>query len=147
LNRLPAKVPLRAAILESGKALHLYAARPWTCLAAIGLTILSHLAYYCSYYCAMRSLHAAGGKTVGFFDFICLMPLVNTITGLPVSLGGLGVRETLFQKLLGDLAGVPAAPAALGASLGYAVQASWGLLGGAAYLLVPFGKKSRAKSR
>ncbi|HEY2711099.1 MAG TPA: lysylphosphatidylglycerol synthase transmembrane domain-containing protein [Chthoniobacterales bacterium] len=140
LNRLPKKFPLRATILESGRALRLYAARPWTCLAAVGLTMLSHLAYYFSYYCAMRSLHAAG-NTAGLFDFICVMPLVNTITGVPVSLGGLGVRETLFQKLLGDLAGVPAAPAALSASLGYAVQASWGLLGGLAYLLVPFGKR------
>ncbi len=145
LNRLPEKFPFRATIWESGKALHLYAARPWICLAAIGLTILSHLAYYFSYYCAMHSLHAAG-KTAGLFDFICVMPLVNTITGVPVSLGGVGVRETLFQKLLGDLAGMPAAPAALGASLGYAVQASWGLLGGLAYLLVPFGK-GRVTSR
>ena len=95
----------------------------------------------------MHSLEAVGGKTVGLLDFVCLLPLVNTITGLPVSLGGLGVRETLFQKLLGDLAGMPAAPAALGASLGYAVQASWGLLGGMAYLFLPFGKRERARRR
>ncbi len=147
LDRLPGKFPLRSTILESGKAIHLYAARPWTCLAAVGLTILSHLSYYLTYYCAMHSLHAASVKTAGLFDFICVMPLVNTITGVPVSLGGVGVRETLFQKLLGDLAGVPAAPAALAASLGYAVQASWGLLGGLAYLLVPFGKRRVTRRR
>jgi hypothetical protein len=147
LNRLPEKFPFHTMISDSSKALRLYAARPWACLAAVGLTILSHLVYYTSYYCAMRSLHAAGGNSVGFFDFICLMPLVNTITGLPVSLGGLGVRETLFQKLLGDLAGVAPAPAALGASLGYAVQASWGLLGGVAYLCVPFGRRRGTKIR
>jgi uncharacterized membrane protein YbhN (UPF0104 family) len=147
LGRLPRSLPLRHAIVESGKALRLYARRPWMTLGAVGLTVLSHLAYYVSYYCAMRSLHAVGGEAVGFLDFICLMPIVNTITGVPVSLGGLGVRETLFQKLLGDLAGMPAAPAALGASLGYAVQASWGLLGGLAYLAVPFGKGRATKSR
>jgi hypothetical protein len=67
---------------------------------------------------------------------MAIMPLVNTITSLPISLGGVGVRETLFQELLGNLAHVPAAIAAFSASLGFAVQASWGLCGAAAYLLL-----------
>jgi hypothetical protein len=79
-------------------------------------------------------------------DFMSIMPLVNSITGVPISFGGVGLRETLFQKLLGDLAGMPLASAALAASLGYALQASWGVLGGLAYLLVPFGKGQKARS-
>ncbi len=55
-------------------------------------------------------------------DFLSIMPLVNTITGVPISFGGVGVRETLFQALLGQLAHVPAAAAALSASLGYTVK-------------------------
>ncbi len=66
---------------------------------------------------------------------LSIMPLVNTVTSVPVSFGGAGVRETLFQQLLGNLAHVPAAIAALSASLGFAIQASWGLLGAAVYLL------------
>jgi hypothetical protein len=41
---------------------------------------------------------------------------------------------------------MPLASAALAASLGYALQASWGVLGGLAYLLVPFGKGQKARS-
>ena len=41
-------------------------------------------------------------------DFLSIMPLVNTITGIPISFGGVGVRETLFQTLLEQLAHVPA---------------------------------------
>jgi hypothetical protein len=63
------------------------------------------------------------------------MPLVNTVTSVPISFGGAGVRETLFQQLLGNLAHVPEAIAAFSASLGFAIQASWGLLGAAVYLL------------
>jgi sugar (pentulose or hexulose) kinase len=77
-------------------------------------------------------------------DFISIMPLVNTITGVPISFGGVGVRETLFQKLLGDLVGMPKATAALSASLGFAIQACWGVLGGAAYLFLPFGKRGKS---
>jgi glycosyltransferase 2 family protein len=63
------------------------------------------------------------------------MPLVNTVTALPVSFGGVGVRETLFQELLGNLAHVPSPIAAVSASLGFVIQASWGLLGAAVFLL------------
>lgn len=143
LNRLPKSFPFQKAIVESGDALRLYGRQPWICSAALGLTILSHLAYYLSYYCAARSLHGAAGRSPGLIDFVSIMPLVNTITGLPISFGGVGLRETLFQKLLGHLAGVPTAVGALAASLGYAIQVSWGLIGGASYLLVPFGKQRR----
>jgi hypothetical protein len=62
------------------------------------------------------------------------MPLVNTITGVPISFGGVGVRETLFQQLLGNLAQVPAALAAITATLGFVIQASWGSVGGIAFI-------------
>jgi glycosyltransferase 2 family protein len=59
------------------------------------------------------------------------MPLVDTIISVPVSLGGVGVRETLFQELLGTLAHVPPALAAFTASLGFAIQGCWGFVGAA----------------
>jgi hypothetical protein len=45
------------------------------------------------------------------------------------------VRETLFQELLGNLARVPPALAAITASLGFAIQAAWGLVGAALFLM------------
>ena len=140
LDRLPRKLPFRRGIRKAGAAVDLYASRPGVCGWALGLTILSHLVYYLTYYCAAASLHRAAGMTPRLLDFISIMPLVNSITGVPISFGGVGLRETLFQRLLGDLAGMPLAPAALAASLGYAIQASWGVLGGLAYLLIPFGR-------
>jgi len=146
LNRLPKKVPFRRGILKAGAAVNLYASRPGVCAGALALTILSHLGYYLTYYCAAASLHRAAGMTPHVLDFISIMPLVNSITGVPISFGGVGLRETLFQKLLGNLAGMPLAPAALGASLGYALQASWGILGGLAYLLIPFDRRQKARA-
>jgi hypothetical protein len=134
--RLPRWLPFRQALGLAGKALHLYRARPKFLAAAFLLTLCAHLAYYASYYCALRSLPAPAGGEARWLDFFSIMPLVNTITGVPISFGGVGVRETLFQTLLGQLAHVPVALAALSASLGYAVQASWGIVGGLAYLFV-----------
>jgi hypothetical protein len=141
LKYLPQQFPWRRAILRAGSAVRLYSSRPGLCLVALILTILSHLAYYLSYYCAAYSLHAVSSGAPTMIDFISLMPLVNTITAVPISFGGVGVRETLFQKLLGDLTGMPVAAAALAASLGFLTQASWGVLGGLAYLLLPLRKR------
>jgi glycosyltransferase 2 family protein len=143
LERLPKKLPFRRGIMKAGAAVNLYASRPGISVAALGLTILSHCAYYLSYYCAAGSLHRSAGMRPGLLDFMSIMPLVNSITGVPISFGGVGLRETLFQKLLGDLAGMPLAPAALAASLGFAIQASWGILGGLAFLFMPFPARRR----
>jgi uncharacterized membrane protein YbhN (UPF0104 family) len=61
--------------------------------------------------------------------FLALMPTVDIISGLPVSLGGVGVREGMFVFLLGHLADV-AGPLAVSISLcGYLMSALWGLPG------------------
>ncbi len=58
------------------------------------------------------------------------MPIVNTLTALPISLAGIGIRESLFQVLLHDLCGIPAGVGAAIGSLGFAMRAVWGLPGG-----------------
>ncbi len=128
LRKVPKSTPFRQTIMESGKALQLYGTHLGVMIVALAITIVSHLAYYLSFYCAARSLHAAGAEVPSMTDVLSIMPLVNTVTALPISLGGVGVRETLFQELLGNLAHVPA-------SLGFVIQASWGLIGAATYLL------------
>jgi len=138
LRRLPKRLPFRKLIVQSGNALLRYRDYPLAMTIAFLITVVAHITYYTSFYCAGESLHRATGHSATLADILTIMPLVNTITSLPVSVGGLGVRETLFQELLGRLAHVPPAIAAFTASLGYANQISWALVGGAAFL---FSKK------
>jgi uncharacterized protein (TIRG00374 family) len=144
LNKLPKRLPFRETLIESGNALNLYAKHRAVMLIAFIITIVSHLAYYLSFYCAAQSLHTAAARTPSLADMLTIMPLVNTVTAVPISFGGVGVRETLFQELLGNLAHVPPAIAALAASLGFAIQASWSLLGAGAFFLSS--KLSNARS-
>jgi hypothetical protein len=133
LHRLPCRFPFRKGIIEAGDALRLYRTHLIAMTAAFLITLASHGAYYLCFYCAGQSLHGSVGVTPGLGDVLSIMPLVNTVTALPISMGGVGLRETLFQELLGQLAHVPPAIAALTASLGFALQASWGLLGAVTY--------------
>ena len=105
----PRRLPFYHSIVQIGKALRLYREHPTMIARAFLVTIFSHLAYYISYYCALRSLPSPPGGEPSMVDFLSIMPLVNTITGVPISFGGVGVRETLFQTLLGQLTHVPPA--------------------------------------
>src|SRR5437660_5329112 len=101
------------------------------------ITTVAHLAYYTNFCCEGEALRISGNHAESLADILSIMPLVDTIISVPISLGGLGVRETLFQELLGNLAHVPPALAAFTASLGFAIQAAWGLLGAALFLMSP----------
>jgi hypothetical protein len=135
LRKLPKRMPFRAAITESGKALQLYGAHLGLMSIAFAITIVAHIVLYLTFYCAAESLQGTRSASLSVIDILSIMPLVNTVTALPISFGGVGVRETLFQELLGNLAHVPSAIAAVTASLGFVIQASWGLLGAAIYLV------------
>ena len=134
LSELPKVTPFRKVIIESGEALRRYRTHLVTMAFAFLITVAAHLAYYTSYYCAGESLHASAGHAASLADILSIMPLVDTIVSVPISLGGVGVRETLFQELLGNLSHVPPVLAAFTGSLGFMNQAVWGLVGAAIFL-------------
>ena len=102
-ERLPARMPGRLLMIELSAASRLYG-RAWgTSLAALGISALGHFLLFGAFYCAARALHAA----VSFWDVAAVLPVINTIISMPVSLSGVGVREGLFKELLGALCGVP----------------------------------------
>jgi uncharacterized protein (TIRG00374 family) len=135
LHRLPTATPFRKAIIESAEALACYRAHPLTMVLVFPITVVAHLAYYTSFYCAGEALRASAAQAATLADTLSIMPLVDTIISVPISFGGVGVRETLFQELLGNLAHVPPALAAFTASLGFAIQACWGLVGAVVFLM------------
>jgi uncharacterized protein (TIRG00374 family) len=134
LYRFPKALPLRKVVVQSGEALLRYRSHLGVMTLVFVITIVAHLAYYTNYYCAGEALRMSKDHAASLADILSIMPLVDTIISVPISIGGLGVRETLFQELLGNLAHVPPALAAFTASLGYAIQVFWGLVGAAIFL-------------
>jgi hypothetical protein len=64
-----------------------------------------------------------------------VIPVVNTISALPISLAGIGVREKLFSSMLHSLYGTPEDLGVLISITGFAIIVCWGLLGGVVSML------------
>lgn len=133
IHKLPARLPGRDRLAELALAYNRYG-RAWKpTAAAFLLSIGVHLGYFTMYYCAAASFRAAS-RIPTYAELCAIMPIVDAITALPISVGGLGVREKLFQVFLGSLCGVSEAVAAVMSSTGYALNLFWGLIGGVLYL-------------
>lgn len=125
IHRLPANFPVRARLLEYNTVYCKFIQCWPQTLRASFLSLLILLGHFFTFYCAARAF----ALDLPLLDFFAIMPAVDIIAALPVSLGGFGVREQLFVTLLGDLASTPAAQA-VSVSLGGAfLSLVWGLAG------------------
>jgi uncharacterized protein (TIRG00374 family) len=135
VGRIPKKMPGRDTLAELAMAYNLYG-RAWKSTAAAWLiSIAAHFGYFATFWCAARAVGSAGVKVPTMGELCAIMPIVNTIIALPISVGGVGVREGLFQVLLSNLAGVTEAVAVVVSSTGYLLTLAWGLVGGVLYIL------------
>lgn len=131
-DKLPASLPGRSKVLELATACRLCMQEWPATLGGFLVSIVGHASFFFTYYFAALAVHA----NVKFWDISALMPIVNTIVSLPISLSGVGVRETLFVDLLGDLCGVSAGKAAPTSMIGFICSVIfYGLIGGVVYLL------------
>jgi uncharacterized protein (TIRG00374 family) len=130
-DKLPAAMPGRTKILEGAASIQAYG-RSWpTIISCIFISFCGHSSFFFTYYCAARGLHVM----VSFWDMAVILPIVNTIIALPISVSGVGVRENLYVTLLGDLCGIGKAQAVTISLVGFFSSVIFfGLLGGVFYL-------------
>lgn len=131
LHRHPQWLPMRAHILEIASIFDLFFADKRRAVAALALSFAAFASFFLIYYCAARALQTP----VPLVDLASLMPMIDVITMLPVTLSGIGLREKTFETLLGALCGVPAAAAVLVSLGGFGLYACWSLLGAPIFLL------------
>ena len=134
VHKLPARMPMRDKLVELSVAYSHYG-RAWgSTIAALLLCVPIHLGSFTLFYCVAQAFREAATKA-SLFDFWGIMPIANTIACIPISIGGTGVREGLFVKLLGGLCDIPESIAKLVSLTGYSVLVFWALIGGVVYLL------------
>ncbi len=129
-GRIPHWIPFRHGILEMATAFSTYAKSGSALIGALLISLPSHLLFFFSFYCAARALT----DSLSFLQMLAVLPLILTISALPVSVAGLGVREQLFRVCLGVLYGTPSAVAVLAGFSGFLLTVAWGAIGGILYI-------------
>ncbi|MEI7435882.1 MAG: lysylphosphatidylglycerol synthase transmembrane domain-containing protein [bacterium] len=114
------------------EALYLYRHHPRVVTGAVLLSLGNLLAL-------TLACHAVGqalGLAVSLADYFVLFPLISVIAAVPLTPGGLGVREGLFVGLFQSIF-VPAPQALVLSLLVYATGTVWSLIGGVIYTAMP----------
>jgi uncharacterized membrane protein YbhN (UPF0104 family) len=142
VHRLPERLPGRAFLASLTGAYALYG-RAWLAtLAAIVLSVIAHGAHYTTFFCAARSMDLSGPRKPDALELYSALPVIETVAALPMTPGGLGTREMLFDKILTSLADLSEGVAPAISMIGYFCIAFWGVVGGIFYL---FYRPSRAE--
>lgn len=102
-------------------------------ILATGLSIMLFLFHFLSFYCAINAV----GGAAPLLEVLAAMPIVDTVAGLPISVSGLGVRETTFETLIHGLTGLPGATAVSASLVGWLMGVVWGLIGGLVFIGSP----------
>jgi hypothetical protein len=70
---------------------------------------------------------------VALIDFFAVLPIERTITALPISFAGVGLREQILQVMLSNLCGVPVAVAKLIGTMSFLIILFCSAPGGIVY--------------
>ena len=141
---LPHKFPGRDKLIEISKAYHLYAHHWIATSVAFCASLVAHLATFTTFLCAAFALRA----DVIVTNFFAVMPIERTISSLPISFAGVGIREKVLQTMLHQVCGVSEGVAILIGSLSFLIMVVCCLPGGIVYFFYrPSGVEGRVRMR
>jgi uncharacterized membrane protein YbhN (UPF0104 family) len=130
-HRHPQWLPFREHHLELSTVFDRFLEGGVRALLTIVLSFVALGSFFLVFYCAARSLHVA----VPLGDLFAIMPTIDIVTILPITLNGLGLREKTFETMLGALCGVAPGPAVLISLGGFILDSVWALPGAATLML------------
>ena len=141
---LPHKFPGRDKLIEIAAAYHLYA-RHWVAtFFAFIASLVAHLGTFMTFVCVAYAFHAG----VRLIDMFSILPIERTITAVPISFAGVGLREQILQVMLHNLCGVEVAVAKLIGTMSFLVMLFSSTPGGIVYFFYrPSGVAKRVKLR
>lgn len=125
-SRLPEKMPGYTAIVEMARAFSVYA-RDWKVIvAAILISMPLNLFIFGT---GIFTAFAFPGNP-GAAAMTSVIPIVNTISSIPISVSGIGLREGLFKEMLSTLYHTEGSLAVVISITAFALGVLWGLIGG-----------------
>jgi glycosyltransferase 2 family protein len=141
---LPHKFPGREKLIEIAAAYHLYARHWIATFVAFVASLIAHLATFATFLCVAYAFHTG----VKLLDLFTVLPVERTITAIPISFAGIGLREQILQVMLHNLCGVEVAVAKLIGTMSFLVMLISSAPGGIVYFFYrPSGIAKRVKLR
>ncbi len=141
---LPHKFPGREKLIEIAAAYHLYARHWIATFVAFIASLVAHLATFATFLCVAYAFHAG----VKLIDLFTVLPVERTITAIPISFAGVGLREQILQVMLHNLCGVEVAVAKLIGTMSFLVMLFSSAPGGIVYFFYrPSGVAKRVRLR
>lgn len=128
---LPQRFPGREKLIEVSAAYHLYARHWFASLLAFVASLAAHLATFITFLCVAYAFHSG----VKLIDFFAVLPIERTLTALPISFAGVGLREQILQVMLSNVCGVPVAVAKLIGTMSFLIILVCCAPGGLVYFL------------
>lgn len=102
-------------------------------LCSLGASLVLTSTFFLTFFAALQSL----GQEASAAQVLSVMPLVDIMASLPISISGLGVRERTFDFLLNQLTGIPTGMAVAASLIGFLFHSFWGVIGGIAFVTEP----------
>jgi hypothetical protein len=134
VHALPEHMPGRNFLATLSGAYALYARAWFPTLCAIIISALGHCAHYTTFWCAAKAIEQSGPGKPTALEIYSVLPVIETVAALPITPGGLGTREKLFDEMLTPLADLEQGVAPAISVLGYLCIAFWGVVGGIFYI-------------
>src|SRR5438874_3992554 len=147
---LPHKFPGREKLIETSAAYHLYARHWIATLMAFAASLVAHLATFTTFLCVAYAFNvpSAFPEGVKVIDFFAVLPIERTITALPISFAGLGLREQILQVMLHNVCHASVAVSKLIGTMGFLIIFFCCLPGGIVYFFYkPSGETRHVRMR
>lgn len=107
-------------------SLHIFRSSYKAFIISLSASFLLSISYFLAFYAALRTI----GEQVAASTVLTVMPIVDVVSALPITISGLGVRERTFDFLVSELAGIETSSAVSASLIGFLFHVFWGLVGG-----------------
>lgn len=130
VHKLPARMPMRDKLVDLTVAYNAYAHAWKSSLLALVVSMGVHVCSFYVFYAAGMALQT--GVSLG--KFFAVMPIINTLSSMPISVGGTGPREFFFESIFQELCHLPKGDGTAISLTGFSMLVFWAAVGGVIYL-------------
>ena len=124
------RIPKYDTLHRMVNAYRTYASHPVILAKTFGISFFVH---FFSILSIVFIGYGLGITSAKFTDYFLYLPIINSVTAVPITISGFGLREGMYIKMFNEV-GVASSAALVMSLLGYLAQLIWSIVGGFFFL-------------